>query len=97
MVLPDGAGGAGDARALARTWRIFRAMPSALTGNSELVPPGRIRMTVCPEGRVSVTWARKSRLESRLEPTLTKMVSGSWFDSAAKRQAWGMRIRETTW
>ena len=51
--------------ALARAWRIFRAMPSALTGNSELVPPGRIRMTVCPGGRVSVTWARKNRLESR--------------------------------
>jgi len=72
-------------------------MPSALIGNSELVPPGRIRMTVCPEGRVSVTWARKNRLETRLEPMLTRMVSGSWFGSAAKRQAWGMRIPATTW
>jgi hypothetical protein len=54
-------------------------------------------MTVCPEGRVSVTWARKNRLESRLEPNLTRMVSGSWFGSAAKRQAWGMRIPGTTW
>jgi len=32
-------------------------------------------MTVCPEGRASVTWARKNRLESRLEPMLTRMVS----------------------
>ena len=49
--------------ALARTWRIFRAMPSALIGNSELVPPGRIWMTVCPRGRVSVTWALGTRIE----------------------------------
>ena len=53
-------------------------------------------MTVCPEGRVSVTWARKNRLENRLEPMLTTLVSGSWFGSAAKRQAWGMRIPGTT-
>jgi hypothetical protein len=42
--------------AFARTWRIVRVTRNALIGNSELVPPGRIRMTVCPEGRVSVTW-----------------------------------------
>jgi hypothetical protein len=54
-------------------------------------------MTVRPAGRVSVTWARKNRLESRLEPMLTRMVSGSWSGCAASRQAWGMRIPGITW
>jgi hypothetical protein len=82
--------------AVAKIWRILRTMLKALNGNSELVPPGRIRMEVCPEVRVRVTWARKSRLEIRLEPTLTKMALGSWFGSAGKRQAWSMRTPGAT-
>ena len=47
--------------ALAKTWRIFRAMPSALIGNSELVPPGALADLAGLRGLLpDVAWASVS-------------------------------------